>query len=770
MKRCIKHILVFLLVCLCSIGFISCSCHARKEYTVSYMVGSEIVTTQTIEEGGVANEPTAPEKEGYTFMGWCVDEACMISFDFATPVTDNVTLYAHFLENFKATFMVDGEAVDTQSIERGKTATEPTNDPEKDGYAFIGWYADEACTTLYDFATVLESDVSIYAYFKVLHTVSFMVDGEVFETQSIIDGENAQVPASAPEKDYFVFKKWCATETGSFSFDFEMPIFEDINVYALFAPAYKVTYIDVDGVVVCTQLVEEGTIPVLPSVVEKEGYKVKACYYDAEFTNQYLFDTVLDDGTALYVQYEEIVKIYTANALREIANRPEGFYRLAADINLEGEAWTPIENLSGEIDGNGHTISQFTMTTTTNISGFVATNNGVLKNINFTNMVVNASTTSSSFKAGALVGVNNGTVENCTMSDVVITYTVNRTAEGNAENTDYYFAGMIGVNNGEIIDCNLSAALNINTSVHCTHGSGAGSRKVTIVVYIGGLIGKNENVVRRSSANVTIDGSYAASGTQSSHFEGVYGVGILGLRIGGFTGLNLGVIEDCKVNAVNEVVHSVKNARASMYSYIGGFVQTNSGSGAINRCFAKTTINEQGNTNRLWLGGFVSENTAIIKDCYAESEINCTTANSSIGGFAYVSSKNISSSYAISKITVDKAAAVGGFIAANASGNTVNACIASADITYTTSVTNLGAFAGTTASDSYYEKCYYNSDCKIMQGETEVEYEETNENISALSSAELYSAATIFDTLWWNKDIWVVDGVNAPMLKQVQNA
>lgn len=760
MRKSIKSILVFVLICLCSIGFISCSCHARKEYTVSYMVGSEIVTTQTIEEGGLANVPTAPEKEDYTFMGWCVDEACMISFDFATPITDNVTLYAKFLENFKATFIVDGEAVDTQSIERGKTAVEPTKAPEKDGYAFIGWYADETYTALYDFATVLEDDVSVYAYFKALHTVSFIVDGEVFATQSIIDGEKAQEPASTPEKDYFVFKKWCATETGTFSFDFETPIFEDTNVYALLAPAYKVTYIDVDGVVVCTQLVEEGTIPVLPSVVEKEGYKVKACYYDAEFTNQYLFDTVLDDGTALYVLYDEIVKIYTANALREIANRPEGFYRLAADINLEGEAWMPIENLSGEIDGNGHTISQFTMTTTTNISGFVATNNGVLKNINFTNMVVNASTTSSSFNAGALVGVNNGTVENCTMSDVVITYTVNRTAEGNADNRDYYFAGMIGVNNGEIIDCNLSAALNINTSVHCTHDSGSLSREVTIVVYIGGLIGKNENVVRGSSANVIIDGSYAASGAQSRYFDGVYGVGILGLRIGGFTGWNRGVIEDCKVNAVNEVVHSVKNARAFMYSYIGGFVSVNNNE--INRCSAKGIVNEQGGATTARLGGFVSENTAIIKDCYAESEINCAAANSSIGGFAYSSSKNISSSYAISKITVDKAVSVGGFIAENQANSTINACFASTDITYTTSVTNLGAFAGITASNSYYEKCHYNSDCKIMQGETEVEYEETNANVSALSGAELYSAATIFDSLWWNKDIWVVDGVNPP--------
>jgi len=755
MRKSIKSILVFVLICLCSIGFISCSCHARKEYTVSYMVGSEILTTQTIEEGGLANEPTAPTKEDYTFMGWCVDEACMISFDFTTPITDNVTLYANFLENFKATFIVDGEAFETQSIERGKTAAEPTKEPEKDGYAFIGWYADEAYTTLYDFATVLEDNVSVYAYFKVLHTVSFIVDGEVFETQSIIDGENAQVPASTPEKDYFVFKKWCATETGTFSFDFETPIFEDTNVYALLAPAYKVTYIDVDGVVVCTQLVEEGTIPVLPSVVEKEGYKVKACYYDAEFTNQYLFDTVLDDGTALYVQYEEIVKIYTANALREIANSPEGFYRLAADINLEGEAWTPIENLSGEIDGNGHTISQFTMTTTTNISGFVATNNGVLKNINFKSVVVNASTTGTSFNAGALVGVNNGTVENCTMSDVVITYQVNR-QQGETATYSYYMGGLVGFNNKEVKGCTVDCSMNVNARIVCEAGWTYNNRNLTGLIRVASAIGGNKGMVTDCFATAEIESYSNAWGNEDNGDHN----GIVYSQIGGFVSRNEGgTVKDCGANYSVKTTYSL-GRYGYAYCYVGGFTQSNSGE--INGCFAKGVINEQGGATTALLAGFVQESTTIIKDCYAESEINCATANSSIGGFAYASSKNISSSYAISKITVDKAVTIGGFIAENQANSTINACFASADITYTTSVTNLGAFAGKTASNSYYEKCHYNSDCKIMQGETEVEYEETNENISALSSAELYSAATIFDSLWWNKDIWVVDGVNPP--------
>ena len=42
---------------------------------------------------------------------------------------------------YKVEFLVDGNVVDTQEVEKGKAATKPT-DPKKDGYTFKGWDKD----------------------------------------------------------------------------------------------------------------------------------------------------------------------------------------------------------------------------------------------------------------------------------------------------------------------------------------------------------------------------------------------------------------------------------------------------------------------------------------------------------------------------------------------------------------------------------------------------------------------------------------------------
>lgn len=50
---------------------------------------------QVIEEGGTAVRPEQdPVAEGYEFTGWYLDRECSRKYDFSTPVTENITLYA----------------------------------------------------------------------------------------------------------------------------------------------------------------------------------------------------------------------------------------------------------------------------------------------------------------------------------------------------------------------------------------------------------------------------------------------------------------------------------------------------------------------------------------------------------------------------------------------------------------------------------------------------------------------------------------------------
>ena len=53
---------------------------------------------QTVTDGGTAVKPADPTETGWTFGGWYTDAACTAAFDFSTPVTGNLKLFAKWTE------------------------------------------------------------------------------------------------------------------------------------------------------------------------------------------------------------------------------------------------------------------------------------------------------------------------------------------------------------------------------------------------------------------------------------------------------------------------------------------------------------------------------------------------------------------------------------------------------------------------------------------------------------------------------------------------
>lgn len=65
--------------------------------------GSEI-NKEVIAYGNTITKPTNPTKENYTFDGWYIDEKLTESFDFNTPITKDITLYAKWSESKKYSY------------------------------------------------------------------------------------------------------------------------------------------------------------------------------------------------------------------------------------------------------------------------------------------------------------------------------------------------------------------------------------------------------------------------------------------------------------------------------------------------------------------------------------------------------------------------------------------------------------------------------------------------------------------------------------------
>ncbi len=117
--------------------------------------------TQTVEDGQTVTKPEYPAKDGYRFIGWYTNEARTDEYDFGSKVTENVTLYAKWVKTWTVTFDNNGTTT-TETIDNGLTVSEPEK-PVREGYVFLGWFTDEACTVKYSFSTPVTADLTLYA-------------------------------------------------------------------------------------------------------------------------------------------------------------------------------------------------------------------------------------------------------------------------------------------------------------------------------------------------------------------------------------------------------------------------------------------------------------------------------------------------------------------------------------------------------------------------------------------------------------------------------
>lgn len=137
-----------------------------NQYTVKFVSEHGSFEDQTIEHGKPidTDKLTIPEVEGYTFDGWYADENRTIEFDFTKPITSNTTVYAKWTaKDYEVSFVTEhGKAPTSQNVKYNGTAKDPGK-LTAEGYTFIGWYADEAHKTKFDFSTPITGDTKVYA-------------------------------------------------------------------------------------------------------------------------------------------------------------------------------------------------------------------------------------------------------------------------------------------------------------------------------------------------------------------------------------------------------------------------------------------------------------------------------------------------------------------------------------------------------------------------------------------------------------------------------
>ena len=219
-----------------------------NDYYVSFVTEhGDPPTSQNVKYNGTANDPGKLSEDGYTFIGWYTDDTYDTEFDFTQPITGNTTVYAKWTaKDYEVSFVTEhGNAPASQNVKYNKTATNP-GELTAEGYTFIGWYADEAHNTKFDFTQPITGDTTVYAKWTAKdYEVSFVTEhGKTPTSQNVKYNGTANDPGTLTEEGY-TFIGWYTDDTRTKEFDFTKPITSNTTVYAKWekdAPVLPDTY------------------------------------------------------------------------------------------------------------------------------------------------------------------------------------------------------------------------------------------------------------------------------------------------------------------------------------------------------------------------------------------------------------------------------------------------------------------------------------------------------------------------------------------------
>jgi|GEM_PF-1149734 len=301
--------------------------------------GGSLVDSQRLANGETAYYMEST-KQGYTFLGWYTDEQLTNEYDFDTPVTNSITLYAKWIQQeMTVTFdSMGGSDVAEDYPKWGGIVAEPEV-PVREGYNFLGWYTDSECTTKYNFNTPVKKDITLYAKWEKgpeeeTYDVTFDTSGgtAVSPKTNLSYGTLLDLTTVTTSLEDYDFVGWYMQLGGMSADDLrelikdnpdmeeytwidnETPyILSENNYYvdgdANFKARFEkqlVTLSFYDGEdLVETQTATKNFIPLYPEEISKAGYSFVDWYSDPDLVYLFDFDAPIDENTNAYAKWEQ---------------------------------------------------------------------------------------------------------------------------------------------------------------------------------------------------------------------------------------------------------------------------------------------------------------------------------------------------------------------------------------------------------------------------------------------------------------------------------
>jgi len=291
-------------------------------YSITFDAHGGKVTPAHDTTGGdwrLASLPT-PTRADHTFDGWYMDVVGVREkVTEANVYRADVTLYAHWVYNsvhYTVTFDANGGSVDppTEETDVGGILQDlPT--PEREGYAFTGWYTEKTGGTAVTTTTVFNSAATVYAQWILItskmYTVTFNAHGGIVTPKSGTTGEDGKllVPLPTPTREGYAFMGWY-TEDDKVT---DNTVFrENTAIHATWNIIHYTVTFDATGGTVTPPTTKTGSnweIDTLPTPT-REGYTFIGWYTEKEggahvFTKSTVLIGDINGNISLYAHWAE---------------------------------------------------------------------------------------------------------------------------------------------------------------------------------------------------------------------------------------------------------------------------------------------------------------------------------------------------------------------------------------------------------------------------------------------------------------------------------
>ena len=233
---------------------------------------------------------------------------------------------------------------------------------------------------------------------------------------------------------------------------------------------------------------------------------------------------------------------------------------LQKDLSLEGMLWEPIPSFSGQFKGNGHTISDLTITGEYSPAGLfgIVEEKGSIESLSVRGVV--SVSDSADTTTGGIVGINHGTLINCQFTGVVtgdseVGGIVGRNeAEGTIDHSTARAivtgksstGGIAGYNLGAITGCTNVGSINTEYQEASLDTDGFTAKMVD---YLNNRMSTADNDTTNSVTNVATDTGGIAGRSSgmilTSVNTGTVGYEHIGYNVGGIVGRTDGLVSGC---------------------------------------------------------------------------------------------------------------------------------------------------------------------------------------------------------------------------------